>query len=105
MENEQKLFMITTYKPSYNLMEKTIKSNWLFTQKSKATRKLYDYKIIKVNRRAKSIKDYVVRSKLDYHPEEGKDNDSTEKEEKERRALCTNGCRVCPILSRRGKLK
>lgn len=98
---EHKLFMITKYRPSYNVMEETIKNNWPLIQKSKATRKLYDYEIKKVNRKAKSVKDYLVKSRLDYHPETEEQGEKS----MERRALCKKGCRVCPILNRNGKMK
>lgn len=110
-KNEQKLLMITKFRPGYDQMEKTVKMNWSLTQRSKMTRKLYDFKVIKVNRKAKSIKDFLVRSKLDYHPNTDSPPGSTRRNKHEnrnkegRRTLCNKNCRVCPLLIRTGKMK
>lgn len=107
--NERTLFMITKYKPGYDTMEKTINRNWPLTQRSKNTRQLFDFKIMKVNRKAKCVKDHLVRARLDYHPTEGNEEALVPKGKKEikgvKKSVCRNNCRVCPLLMRNGKMK
>lgn len=80
-----------------------VTGNWPLTQRSKNTRPLYNFEIKHVTRRAKSIRDLVVRSKLDFHPET---NIGTKVRKEELKGLCADKrCSVCPLLDRKGKIK
>lgn len=98
-ENKDHIFspiiLFTKYRPSCDLVQDTVLENWPITQKSKSTRPLFDVKVKNVTRRAKSIKDYLVWSKLDFHPEGGIKNNKKQYPKTAKQLCKSKSCRVC----------
>ena len=64
-EESDKTFLITTYHPNFRECDKIVERNWDLLDKSSSTRPLLKLNmIIKGNRRAKNLRDILVRAPL-----------------------------------------
>ena len=63
-EGEERTFLITTFHPNFRECDKVVQQNWDILEKSSSTRPLLNLKLIKGNRRAKNLRDILVRARL-----------------------------------------
>ena len=61
-EEEDKVFLITTYHPNGRILGSIVNQNWDMLDKSSSTREVLDWKIVQGFRRPKNIRDILVRA-------------------------------------------
>jgi hypothetical protein len=102
--SDDNLFLITTYQLEFSGIKDVVQKNWDLLKRSVATKELSEKRIIFGYRRPKNLRDLLVKSKLDYHPENIKDNDTKDKQGPLNPCDRKN-CRYCPKLNVTGKIK
>ena len=63
-EDKDNTFLITTFHPNFRECNKIVQKNWDILDKSSSTRPLIKLNLIKGNRRAKNLRDILVRARL-----------------------------------------
>ena len=63
-EKNDKTFLITTFHPNFRECDKIVERNWDLLDRSSSTRPLIKLDLIKGNRRAKNLRDILVRARL-----------------------------------------
>ena len=63
-EEKENTFLITTFHPNFRECDKIVQNNWDILEKSSSTRPLIKLNLIKGNRRAKNLRDILVRARL-----------------------------------------
>ena len=61
-EEEDKVFLITTYHPSGRILGSIVNQNWDMLDKSSSTREVLDWRVVQGFRRPKNIRDILVRA-------------------------------------------
>ena len=99
-----RLFLITTFHPYLKECDKIIGRNWDLLDKSSSTRPLLKLNLIKGKRRAKNLRDILVRARLprirestDRHPERNL--------VKNQQQPCTKAyCQYCQLINKSGRI-
>lgn len=94
--------LVTTFHPSFKGLRPIVQGNWDTLSSSHKTLYLADRRLVAGLRRQTSIKDTLVRSKTDYHPQ-----DPTPQNGAQPRTynICTtNNCRYCARLDTEGRI-
>ena len=102
------LFLTCTFRPNYQKIPTLVKKNWDILARSCTTKDLHT-KDLKIGyRRPKNLKDFLVRSRTDYHPISDINNEQspgTDKNQcKTRNACRTKNCEYCNKINTSGKL-
>ena len=63
-DEEERTFLITTFHPNFRVCNQKVQQNWDLLDKSGSTRPLLKLKLIKGSRRAKNLRDILVRARL-----------------------------------------
>ena len=97
--NDDTTYLVQTFRPCKNSLVDTIKTNWDILGRSKETKTMHRSKLTCSFKKPKSIKDYLVRAKTDYHPD-------SEKPKKDSNANVCNkpNCKYCKMLSTTGSI-
>ena len=82
-----------------------MENNWDLLKRSVATKELSEKRIIFGYRRPKSLRDLLVKSKFDYHPEDNEKNDESNNTQRQLNLCDRKTCRYCPKLDTSGKIK
>ena len=100
-DSEEKLFLITTFRPNGNPVGDILQKNWPLLGTSKTTKKFFDSKVTRGYKRPKNIRDYLVKSKTRYNLEPKKGPVRTTKEKNRCRKW---NCKYCKILKKDGSI-
>ena len=98
-EEEEKVFLITTYHPGGRILGSIVNQNWDKLDKSSSTREVLDWKIVQGFRHPKNIRDILVRA-LGRNP-----MDVADKPPKHLVNKCSRkNCRYCLKLDTSGRI-
>ena len=102
-DDEERTFLITTFHPNFRACNQIIQRNWDILEKSSSTRPLLKLNLIKGNRRAKNLRDILVKARLPRQiaapvvPPTGSANQPN--------TGCTKPhCKYCAMLDRTGRI-
>jgi hypothetical protein len=102
-QEDNKVFLITTFQPEYKPPVQTIRSNWDLLGKSNVTTHLYNLQVIGGYRRPQNMKDILMNAKISYHPELLRPKEKRKKIWPKR---CRNTkCIYCPCIDTSGEIK
>ncbi len=100
VEDNIKLFMITTYNPGDRILQGIISKNWEVLKHSSTTKHLGETKLVSGSRRPKNLRDHLVSAKV-----------PQKKYTKRDKPCCTDvnwcitkQCRYCPLLDHSGTI-
>ena len=101
-EEADKTFLITTFHPYFKECDKIGERNWDLLAKSISTRPLLKLNMIKGNRRAKNLRDILVRARL---PRITPNRDKQDKSLKTTKNYCSKPhCQYCSLIDRSGRI-
>ena len=113
-QNSTKSFLITTFHPFFRECDNIVTRNWDLLDRSSSTRPLMNLQVIRGNRRAKNLRDLLVRARLPIQPAPAKapttpfNPPAIPPPGTPRRTItqqCTRrGCRYCRIINRTGTI-
>lgn len=100
-DKEKEIYAITTYHPTFKGFRETITKNWDFLTRSNITRELHNHDVIFGHRRNKNLKDFLIRSKIQYPPiiKIAPLGDIAHKN-----PCKTKNCRYCPKINKTGSI-
>ena len=99
-DNKDPLFAITTYHPSCTIFQDTLQENWHLLG-APSTQQLYATKVTFGKRRAKNLRDHLVRAQLKSDPDDPYSLPTSTP-----RSHCqASNCPYCPILDTSGTIK
>ena len=102
-EAKDKTFLITTFHPNFRECDKIVGENWDLLDKSSSTRPLLKLDLIKGNRRAKNLRDILVRARL---PKPKKITATSSRGKHPASAPCTKAyCQYCRMINKSGRIK
>ena len=103
-EEKDNTFLITTFHPNFRECDKIVQNNWDILEKSSSTRPLIKLNLIKGNRRAKNLRDILVRARLPkLDPKRG--DLATCKTPSKINKKCTKAhCQYCSLINRSGRI-
>ena len=97
-----KTFLITTFHPNFRECNNIVQRNWDLLDKSSSTRPLLKLNLIKGNRRAKNLRDILVRAKLPTH---SGNNEHPTKDANKANNVCNKPhCQYCRMINTTGKI-
>ena len=100
------IFLISTYHPSGDFLDKIIRKNRDLLDRSSSTRTILNWKITKGFRRPKNIRDHLVRAlchnPMDVQPAQDKGYSETKKKSKR---CSRKNCRYCNKLVKTGSIR
>ena len=97
-----KTFLITTFHPHFKECNKIIHKNWYLLDKSSSTSPLLKLNLTKGNRRAKNLRDILVRAKL---PKPlGNSKHSNKNAYKAKNVCNKHNCQYCWMLNTSGRI-
>jgi hypothetical protein len=88
-------FLVTTYSPGQNIAREIVTDNWPLLGTSNITNHLYESRVIHGHRRCKSLRDHLIRARIDPEPALNKTPKPKCK---------TKKCSYCPKLNTSGKI-
>ena len=101
-EEPDKTFLITTFHPNFRECDKIVERNWDLLDKSNSTRPLLKLNMTKGNRRAKNLRDILVRARL---PKITAVRDKPSKSLRQTTNYCGKPhCQYCSIIDRSGRI-
>ena len=103
-KEEDKTFLITTFHPNFKECDKIIERNWDLLDKSSSTRPLLKLNLIKGKRRAKNLRDILVRAIL---PRIRETNDRQKQHVvKAKQQPCNKAyCQYCQLINKSGIIR
>ena len=103
-DEEDKTFLITTFHPNFKECDKIIGWNWDLLDKSSSTRPLLKLNLIKGKRRAKNLRDILVRARLP-RIREINDRQPDKNVVKKQLQPCTKAyCQYCQMINKSGSI-
>ena len=101
-QEDETIFLITTYAPSFTELKDIVEKNWGILSRSSNTKRLCEHRLIHGYCRPKNLRDSLVRAKL---PKLSSEMASSNKPNCETRNKCnTKNCKYCVILNRSGRI-
>ena len=100
-DEEEKLYLITTFRPNGNPVKDVVSKNWDMLDRSKTTKKFFNRKVVKGYKRPKNLRDHLVRSKIRYDENPKPKPIRTTKEKNRCRKF---NCKYCKILKKEGSI-
>ena len=98
-----KTFLITTFHPNFRECDKIVNRYWDLLDKSSSTRPLLKLDLIKGNRRAKNLRDILVRARP---PRSIPPADTPKRRDVAATNYCSKPhCQYCKLLNRSGRIK
>ena len=89
---EEKTFFVQTFRPCKNSLTQTIRDNWNILGRSKSTKEIHRSRLVTSFKKPKSIRDYLVKARTDYHPDDNGQQPSSENNKNK----CTKPhCKYC----------
>ncbi len=101
-QDDTKLFNITTFHPLNNPVKDVLDISWKLLQRSSTTRPLFNKKVVHGFRRTKNLRDLLVTSRTNFHPEAPKQPKLPLAESSNK--CTTKNCRYCPRIDTTGKI-
>ena len=101
--DSNKTFLVQTFRPCKDSLTETVRKNWEILGKSKTTKNLYRSELTCSYKKPKSIRDYLVKARVDYHPENQPCPNQVEKESQN--ACKKANCKYCNLLVKTGTVK
>ena len=103
IERENKIFLVTTFRPGHEKVPKLVKKNWPYLGRSTTTKDIYNSRLMVSHRRGKNLREMLCKSRLNYTANEG--NVYQEGKSKTDMKKCrTKNCKFCPLLDKSGKI-
>ena len=100
--NEDKTFIVQTFRPCKNSLVQTIKENWDILGRSKETKQIHRSKLICSFKKPKSIKDHLVRARTDYNEETDGQMPSNQTKAITKNICKKQKCKYCDMISTSG---
>ena len=97
-----KLFFVQTFRPCKNSLTNSVRENWNILGRSKSTKDIHRSKLITSFKKPKSIKDHLVKARIDYHPES---ESNEQKVDEINKNTCTKvNCKYCTMITKTGNI-
>ena len=100
-ENENNIFLVTTFRPGQDKVPKLVKKNWLHLGRSNTTKDIYNSRLRVSYKRGKNLKEMLWKSRLTYTAGEG---NVCQTGKRDLKTCKTKNCKFCPLLDKSGKI-
>ena len=100
VDESDRTFLITTYRGDTKYVPNIVRKNWDILARSSTTRSVHRSTLINGYRRPKNLRDYLVRAKTDYNP-----NQNMETEKVSMNICSTKNCKYCKRIDTSGQIQ
>ena len=95
---ENTIVLTTTYRLGSQMVPKVVKNNWDILSRSCTTKNMFRKNVLTSYKRPKNLRDFMVKAKLNYHPEKEHEIDQN------KNACHKKDCIYCPLLDKTGNI-
>ena len=102
-EEQNRIFLTTTYREGYQYIPKIVKNNWDILARSSTTKKIHRADLMVGYRKPRDLRSYLVRAKTDYQGI--KINDGQGKCAENDNKCSKKDCKYCTLLDKSGSIQ